>query len=526
MARRLVIFVPAITGRTAAWDTLRRRLAELDGYGKPDCDWAIVPHEGLGYKNGSVTKLAATAGARIHEHWVAAGGYDEVILVAHSLGGLVLRQAYLSALGVNGAHERRPWAGKVDRIVLFASLNRGVDVSWHRAWWLPPMAWCARVLPVLRGWLVHDLLRGSDFITNLRITWIREINTQDRPPLVVQYIGTKDNLVTSDDSSDIHLFPTGRQEFLADADHNNLLRLDIAQDPEARFKLIANAFITPRCPATVPEIGTPEKQIVILLHGIRASNTTWVNDLKELLKAEDPGTEVVGATYGRFSARKFVLPVTRRKYVGWLGDVYAEHLAKNPKATFHFVGHSNGTYLLGHSLRRIPGMRFHRVLLAGSVLPSSYDWTKRVNQGQVAQIRNERAVRDVPVAILCAGLRGFGMRDIGTGGVVGFDDDLAVKTEVFYYPGGHGAALEAPNLHRIAQYVLHGASERPPGLRRAPARTFSLLSRLAAPLFILLGLGALIGIVCFGLYGPWTPAINSLAAICALLALFTALDVA
>ncbi|MEW2556810.1 hypothetical protein AB0957_34460 [Streptomyces zhihengii] len=118
------------------------------------------------------------------------------------------------------------------------------------------------------------------------------------------------------------------------------------------------------------------------------------------------------------------------------------------------------------------------------------------------------------------------MRDIGTGGVVGFDNDLAAKTEVYYHQGGHGAALEAPNLRQITQCVLHGSPERPSGLRRAPARSFALLSRLAAPLFILLGLGVLTGVVCFGLHGPWSPEVNLSVAIGALLAVLVALDVA
>ncbi|MCF2526276.1 alpha/beta hydrolase [Yinghuangia soli] len=525
MARRLVVFVPAITGRTEAWTDLQKRLAELDGYSAADCDYRVVPHGGRSYKPGSVKDLAKAVGAHIHELWTT-GDYGDVVLVGHSMGGLVLRQAYLDALGANGPTGRRPWAAKVDRIVLFASLNRGVDVSRHRAWWLPAAAWSARVLPVLRRWLVHDLLRGSDFITNLRISWIREINALDHPPLIRQFLGTEDNLVTDDDSSDVRAFPTGEEVPLAGATHNNLLQVDLAPDPETRFRLIAEAFTTPRPTAVIPEIGKPEKRVVILLHGIRAGNTTWVKDLKELLKAQDPDTEVVAATYGRFSARKFVLPITRRKYIGWLEDMYAEQLARNPKATFHFVGHSNGTYLLGHSLKRIPGMRFQRVLLTGSVLPPSYGWTERIDQGQVGWIRNDRASRDVPVAVLCAGLRGFRMRDIGTGGVDGFNDDPATKTEVYYHDGGHSAALEPQHLDGIAKYVLTGDTKPPSGLVRTPAWAVSLLSRMAAPLFLVLGAAAVSGLVCLALFGPWGLPLNLLAALVAVpIVLFFILDV-
>ncbi|WP_330309834.1 MULTISPECIES: hypothetical protein [unclassified Streptomyces] len=465
--------------------------------------------------------------ALIHEQWLRGGGYDDVVLTGHSLGGLLARQAYLLGLDTDGeGRSPRPWAEKVSRIVLFASLNRGIEVSFARRWWLPPLAWFSRVVPGLRHWLVQDVLRGSDFVTNLRISWIRELNARDHPPLVTQFLGTEDALVTADDSSDVEEFPTGRQEFIPDATHANLVCLDIARDPEARFRLIAEAFTALRAPAAVPQIGTPKKRVIMLLHGIRASNTTWVKDLEGLLQAADPDADVVTASYGRFSVRKFILPVTRRKFLGWLEDVYAERLAKNPKATFHFVGHSNGTYLLGNSLSRIPGMRFDRVFLAGSVLPADYPWHERLNSGQVRHIRNDRAASDVPVGILCAGLRGLRMRDVGTGGVDGFYEyNGNAKTEVFYYPGGHSAALTAANLSHLARYVLHGTVVPPSGgLLRGTSAAFGLLSRAAGPLFVLLLLAVLAAAVAFGMYGPWGPLLNVVTEAGAFAVLFLLLD--
>ncbi|WP_405958492.1 hypothetical protein [Streptomyces phaeochromogenes] len=527
MPRRLVVVIPSITDKIAPWEPLIERLKQLDGYGEADCDWYMVRHGARWYRPGSAFRSALKVSALIHEQWLRGRDYDDVVLTGHSLGGLLARQAYLLGLGADdGGRGPRPWAEKVSRIVLFASLNRGIEISFARRWWLPPLAWFSRVVPGLRHWLVQDVLRGSSFVTNLRISWIRELNGQDHPPLVTQFLGTVDTLVTDADSSDIKEFPTGKQELIPGATHANLVRLDIADYPETRFRLIADAFIAPRASATVPEIGTSHKRVVMLLHGIRASNTTWVKDLEELLQAEDPDTDVVTASYGRFSARKFILPATRRKFLGWLEDVYAERLAKNPKATFHFVGHSNGTYLLGNSLSRIPGMRFDRVFLAGSVLPTDYPWRKRLDTRQVGHIRNDRAASDIPVGILCAGLRGLRMRDVGTGGVDGFygyDDDA--KTEVFYHPGGHSAALTEANLPGLARYVLHGTVAPPPGgLLRGTSAGFGLLSRAAGPLFILLVLAVLAALFAFGVYGPWGPLLNVVAEVGAFAVLFLLLD--
>ena len=132
-------------------------------------------------------------------------------------------------------------------------------------------------------------------------------------------------------------------------------------------------------------------------------------------------------------------------------------------------------------------MRFDRVLLAGSVLPVGYDWRGRRETGQVRRIRNDRAARDIPVGVLCAGLRGLGMRDVGTAGVDGFhewDDDA--KSEVYYYPGGHSAALSVDNLPRLVTFMLDGTVLEPAALPRTPPAGFSFLSRAAPTLARLL----------------------------------------
>lgn len=506
--KRLVVVVPSIHDRTEPWDGLVERLKMLPGYDDATCHWHRTHHGARWRKPGRAKDFATELAADIHQQWVAGGGYDSVVLVGHSLGGVLVRHAYLHALGTFDESDRRDWAHAVERVVLFASLNRGIEVSVRRRWWLPTVAWFGRVLPFTRRWLVFDLLRASAFITNLRIAWLREINTMPSPPLMVQYLGRSDSLVSEEDSRDIDTFATGTQELIPDATHGDLIRLDTAPDPDARFALIARAFTAPR-PTEVPPIGDPEQRVVIVLHGIRASNNAWPRDLERHIEANWPGTEVIAATYGRFSARKFMIPATRRKFLSWMQDTYAERLAANPRATFHFIGHSNGTYLLGHSLKSIPAMRFQRILLAGSVLPTSYDWQGRVRDRQVDALRNDRAARDVPVGMLCSGLRGLFMRDIGTGGVDGFLWEDPRKTEVYYYSGGHGAALTSDNLPRLASFVMDGSNSQPDGLMREPSGRFSILSR-AAPVLAWLAVAVLLaGAGAFIAAGPLAVLLNA-----------------
>jgi pimeloyl-ACP methyl ester carboxylesterase len=521
---RLVVVVPSISDKIEPWDDLIERLKALPGYADDVCTWHRTHHGGSWSRPGSATTLGTNLAADINEQWVANGGFDSVVLVGHSLGGMLTRYAYLHALGAFNASDKADWAEAVERVVLFASLNRGIEVSARRRWWLPTVAWLGRVLPYSRRWLAHDVLRASSFVTNLRIAWLRAINSMERPPVMVQYLGEDDDLVKQEDSRDIETFATGTQVLISGATHADLIRLDNATNPESRFKLIAEAFTKER-PDQVPRQGDPNGRVVIVLHGIRASNDDWPRQLETLIEAGWPNTEVIPATYGRFSARKFAIPATRRRFLSWMQDTYAEQLAANPLATFHFVGHSNGTYLLGHSLDKIPAMRFERIALAGSVLPQTYDWQSRRRGAQFTQLRNHRAARDIPVGFLCAALRGLFMRDVGTGGVYGFNWEAPSKKEVYYYDGGHSAALTKSNLPKLAAFVMDGVDETPGELVPGPTNRFALLSRAAPLLAWLVVLLVLAAAATFVLTGGGSELVKLAILLGAAFTVFLVLDV-
>ena len=187
-----------------------------------------------------------------------------------------------------------------------------------------------------------------------------------------------------------------------------------------------------------------------------------------------PRALVSASEYGRFSARQFVLPATRRKFLGWLQDEYAEALARNPLARFYFVGHSNGTYLFGRSPARGAGDAVRaRAARRAACCPAGTTGAGASPAGQVGELRNDRGSTDVPVGVLCGMLRGLGMTDVGTGGVDGFDweADALTKLEVRYHPGGHSRALLPENLPSLAALRHHG---RPDAAGR-PGRTTSRL---------------------------------------------------
>src|SRR2546430_2764857 len=126
---------------------------------------------------------------------VAHGEYGDVILLAYSGGGVLARRAFVTA--AQWEQDRQyTWHVKTKRIVLLAALNRGSDPRRYRF---------LRVARAILSWLgvyrcpfVDDLLRGSDFITNLRLDWMMHFRgtTEARPgPTIVQVRGDDDAVV-------------------------------------------------------------------------------------------------------------------------------------------------------------------------------------------------------------------------------------------------------------------------------------------------------------------------------------------
>jgi hypothetical protein len=480
---RLVVLAPSIGNTTARFDPL---LAKL----KDDRQWGdstqILRYEHHAHilSHQRADDLAEDLAQMIQTRWYTSGPFDDIILMGNSLGGILLRAAYLRGLGSANNHEEpQEWASHVSRIILFAAFNRGIHLHWYERFLLFFLPWCT---------LLRDILIGSDFVTNVRIWWIRKLVDQSKLPIVVQIRGTHDQRVGRDDSLDIEGFLEGFQMTL-EATHDGLLLFnsDAAanSDKYAIFRQAIFGDFIERDHAQ--RVYDANQQIYFVMHGIRASNDDWVQAMANLISAQFQSAKVIPPTYGRFSALQFVAPPLRRKKVRWFQDLYSSELAKNPMAKFHFVGHSYGTYLFGYGIRRLNGMSFERVSLNGSVLPAQWDWDKY--RRQVRELRNARAQKDYPVGLLCSALRGIRMLDIGTAGYNGFQIPFGPHSEAFYYQGGHGASVDKNARPHILSFLVNGCNATPPEPPfLAEDEQFTRLSAgawLLPPLFLLLYVG-------------------------------------
>jgi pimeloyl-ACP methyl ester carboxylesterase len=211
---KVFVFVPGLKTKKHYVDSLEERL-------RSDRRWTpesklLVFDSGLRIIGGRRIVDAATSLAT-HLSTVEA---DEIILMGHSVGGLVIRRAYLQAAGAYEDISAWPWAAAVSRIVLFAVPNRGFGAHVP----LLQRALVRFVATPLRLPVV-DARAGTAFVTDLRIQWMRTMvsSESDATPYVVQLLGVNDTLVEHQDSLDVEQMRNSGQFGVPDSGHATII---------------------------------------------------------------------------------------------------------------------------------------------------------------------------------------------------------------------------------------------------------------------------------------------------------------
>src|SRR5262249_32435560 len=117
------------------------------------------------------------------------------------------------------------------------------------------------------------------------------------------------------------------------------------------------------------------KVAVIVLHGIRDMDewtSAFQTPLQDAFRLSRPGTDklhVHRASYDFFGMLPFLLWADRQANVRWFMDQFTEIKAAYPNLeTVHFIGHSNGTYVLASALEKYKTLNVGRIVFAGSVV--------------------------------------------------------------------------------------------------------------------------------------------------------------
>lgn len=442
--------------------------------------------------------------------------YTHIIIIGHSAGALLARKLYIAACGsseqaplepelLSDCQQPRPWAPHIDRIILLAGLNNGWSIDYHmsmrRALQYSVGVFFVRLwhLATKRWPTIFQIRRGAPFLTELRVQWLlmrrkadeakaehpKVAGTDVSPEfrvlggaIVVQLLGTIDDLVSPKDNIDL---TTGQDFFFLDvpnSGHSSVVEMDHSNDGRGRAAALLQALTfsntqlravsEPLLELHPIAIRNDVQEVVFVIHGIRDEGF-WTDKVAREIMAEGRDAGRIFAretsTYGYFGMLPFLSPWKRRQKVEWFMDKYAEALVRYPNATkFHYVAHSNGTYLLARALQDYRCCHFDRVVFAGSVVPSRYDWLIFLNNRppRINQILNYAATADWVVAFFPNCFEYLGIPDIGGAGHKGFSvpaNDPSASQRILnvkYVVGQHSAAVREGNWKALARFVVHG----------------------------------------------------------------------
>lgn len=481
----------------------------------------LVPELAYGkvFSRTSPADIAAGVVDEIDRLWNGGGktGFQRIVILGFSAGAVIARKVIILAHGafdeapfepeLQRFAKRRDWSERIDRFVLLAGVTRGWAVSsamnpWTRGFFA--FGEFLNLVTMLGRGTIFALQRGTPFMVQTRLQWLalmRSCEELTHRLTVVQLLGTIDDLVSPDDSIDtaIDVIRTGSYYFLEIPQTAHLTSIYVDPDlaktaadrhiREGRLRCLRLALAGSReelereriPPSQMADTESPEpdpavKNVVFVVHGIR-DRGFWTQKVARVIKREaarsgPQGTSEfrsVTASYGYFAMAPFLFPWLRRQKVAWLMDQYAETRARYPNAKFHYVGHSNGTYLAARALVDYPAARFERIVFAGSVIRRDYDWHRFLQTAEVVggaeatvlaeprvkEIMNYVASGDWVVALFPKGLQPFRIIDLGSAGHDGFAPHPKIA-EVRYIRGSHGAGVRESQWDDIAAFIVHG----------------------------------------------------------------------
>lgn len=470
------------------------------------------------------------------------GGYDRVVLVGHSMGGVLLRRVFLCGsprppdyagewaarddLAATAPTEPAGWAEKVERLVLIATWDKGWSISQRDSWFyslaLNGIGFLGHVTPEKGKWAfakaAFDMRRGAAFIVQTRMLWMayrrwhnvahdaapldlhRGVAPGGADPLVVQVIGTDDDFVSPQNQVDNDVNgapkddPRPRYFLLEMTNTNHAGAVDLTGEAGREREKVIRAALSRERFEIAPAGGSPDsappfasdpaayddgasppdpdvKHVAFVIHGIR-DDGFWTHRIAKAIKetaarSGDPAVATlrsITATYGYFAMLPFILPWVRRQKVEWFMDLYVTAKARFPNARFHYVGHSNGTYLAARALTDYSAARFGHVYFAGSVVRPDYPWRERADARRVERFHNVRGATDWVVALGPKSVD-YVSEDLGSGGFDGFRDASAAGAHAITQSagcawGGHGGAIGEGHWPGIARFIVTG--ERPP----------------------------------------------------------------
>lgn len=191
------------------------------------------------------------------------------------------------------------------------------------------------------------------------------------------------------------------------------------------------------------------KIVILSIHGIQTFGQ-WQNKLNKTLENHKEFNSSVHILYKYhyFPITHFLRNNKRAFEVDKVCRDIVQTTERFPDAKFCIVGHSFGTYLIAESLAKIHHrINVERIILAGSVLKSDYDWFPIIRKHNIKKIINECSTRDIPLLFSHFFAKGLGMA-----GIEGFPPHAGVIMNR-YTTGGHSCFFNKENLQAWTNFI-------------------------------------------------------------------------
>ena len=316
---------------------------------------------------------------------------QHITLMGHSFGGLLVRTAYLIAAHQyeDKLQQESPWWRLVDQDRAFRIAeprHREAAFRVARQTRDATVVWTSRS-PHSRS--AGGL--GSDHEPPDSLDSFPGHVTR-RNPIVVQFLGKGDQWVDREDSFDIEQFPNAWQSDVPGASHTDLHQ--VAEGDVARYAILRQGILEAK-PANQRD-GTSRRRnpVVIVLHGIRASNETWAEQVRTEI-AESTERVGRGADLRILSHARLRSPVAASEEGASATESSTVNCSSSTRVRASVSSDiATAPICWGSPSDGLPGMQFDRVTLAASVLPRDYRWATRFSRGQVREVSNHRAADD------------------------------------------------------------------------------------------------------------------------------------
>jgi pimeloyl-ACP methyl ester carboxylesterase len=142
----------------------------------------------------------------------------------------------------------------------------------------------------------------------------------------------------------------------------------------------------------------PVHPTLFSIHGIRTVGA-WQDRLTDELRAKVIFHKPY--RFGWFGLPRFLFGPTRAIQIERFHRWYIEQRdADTHDAGRHggfrpsIIAHSFGSYIVGECMLKYREVRFDKIILCGSILPRSFEWSELLARNQVMRIRNEYGLRD------------------------------------------------------------------------------------------------------------------------------------